>query len=104
PPRRCDPGGAAAHQARENGGRDGDPCAQRPGAHRGERRHGGLGGGGLGAAVREHLAPLLVGEDAWMRPALMKRLKMALYGNTGAHSAVEMALLDLTGRAAGVPV
>jgi muconate cycloisomerase len=59
---------------------------------------------GLVAAVREHLAPLLVGEDAWMRPALMKRLKVALYGNTGAHSAVEMALLDLAGRSAGVPV
>jgi muconate cycloisomerase len=46
----------------------------------------------------------LVGEDAWLRPALMKRLKVALYGNTGAHSAVEMALLDLAGRSAGVPV
>jgi muconate cycloisomerase len=59
---------------------------------------------GLVAAVREHLAPRLIGEDAWMRPALMKRLKVALYGNTGAHSAVEMALLDLAGRSAGVPV
>jgi muconate cycloisomerase len=59
---------------------------------------------GLVAAVREHLAPLLIGADAWMRSALMKRLKVALYGNTGAHSAVEMALLDLAGRSAGVPV
>jgi muconate cycloisomerase len=59
---------------------------------------------GLVAAVREHLAPLLIGEDAWMRPALMKRLKVALYGNTGAHSAVEMALLDLAGHSAGMPV
>src|SRR5262245_2619525 len=25
---------------------------------------------GLAAAVRDHLAPLLIGEDAWMRPAL----------------------------------
>src|SRR6266850_6446279 len=41
---------------------------------------------GLVAAVR-HLAPLLTGEDAWMRPALMRRLKAALLGNTGAHSA-----------------
>src|ERR1700735_4262872 len=45
--------------------------------------------GGLTAAVRDHLAPLLVGQDAWTRPALMKRLRSALYGNTGAHSAVE---------------
>jgi muconate cycloisomerase len=59
---------------------------------------------GLVAAVREHLAPVLLGADAWMRPTLMKRLKAALYGNTGAHSAVEMALLDLAGRSAGVAV
>src|SRR5712691_4718857 len=42
--------------------------------------------GSLVAAVR-HLAPLLVGEDAWTRPALMRRLKSALLGNTGAYSA-----------------
>src|ERR1041384_1976945 len=42
--------------------------------------------GSLGAAVR-YLAPSLVGADAWDRPALMRRLAHALYGNTGAHSA-----------------
>src|SRR5216683_6446371 len=60
--------------------------------------------GGLTAAVRDHLAPLLIGADAWMRPALMKRLRTALRGNTGAHSAVEMALLDLAGQASGLPL
>src|SRR5499427_7403905 len=55
--------------------------------------------GGLVAAVRDHLAPLLTGADAWERPALVRRMKAALIGNTGAHSAVEMALLDLAGRA-----
>jgi muconate cycloisomerase len=60
--------------------------------------------GGLVAAVRDHLAPLLIGEDARARPALVRRLKDALIGNTGAHSAVEMALLDLAGRAANVPL
>lgn len=60
--------------------------------------------GGLVAAVRDHLAPLLVGQDAWMRPALIAVLRRALIGNTGAHSAVEMALLDLAGRAAGLPL
>jgi muconate cycloisomerase len=60
--------------------------------------------GGLVAAVRDHLAPLLIGEDAWARPPLVRRLKDALIGNTGAHSAVEMALLDLAGRAANVPL
>jgi muconate cycloisomerase len=60
--------------------------------------------GGLVAAVRDHLAPLLVGEDAWGRPALTRRMKAALVGNSGAHSAIEMALLDLAGRAAKVPL
>ena len=59
---------------------------------------------GLVAAVREHLAPLLIGADVWTRPALGRKLKRALYGNTGAHSAVEMALLDLAGRSSGLPV
>ncbi len=31
--------------------------------------------GGLVAAVRDHLAPLLIGEDAWMRPALCRKLR-----------------------------
>ena len=60
--------------------------------------------GGLTAAVRDHLAPLLIGADAWMRPALMRRLRTALHGNTGAHSAVEMALLDLAGQSCGLPL
>jgi muconate cycloisomerase len=60
--------------------------------------------GGLIAAVRDHLAPLLVGADAWMRPALCRQLKQALHGNSGAHSAVEMALLDLAGKACGLPL
>jgi muconate cycloisomerase len=57
--------------------------------------------GGLVAAVRDHLAPMLASKDArdWkmLRPALHR----ALIGNGGAHSAVEMAVLDLTGRASG---
>src|ERR1700686_3844091 len=58
--------------------------------------------GSLVAAVR-HLGPLMIGEDAWMRPALMRRLGTALLGNTGAHSAIELALIDLAGRAASLP-
>jgi muconate cycloisomerase len=57
--------------------------------------------GGLVAAVRGHLAPILIGQDAWARPELIAKLRRALMGNTGAHSAVEMALLDLGGRASG---
>lgn len=55
--------------------------------------------GGLVAAVRDHLAPMLIGQDAFTHPALAAAMRRALMGNTGAHSAVEMALLDLTGRA-----
>lgn len=57
--------------------------------------------GGLVAAVRDHLAPLLIGQDAWRRADLMLVLKRSLVGNGGAHSAIEMALLDLAGRASG---
>jgi len=59
---------------------------------------------GLVAAVRDHLAPLLIGEDAWVRPVVCRKLKHALYGNTGAHSAIEVALLDLAGRSSGLPL
>jgi muconate cycloisomerase len=57
--------------------------------------------GGLVAAVRDHLAPLVVGQDARTWASLRTRLHRALAGNGGAHSAVEMALLDLIGRADG---
>jgi muconate cycloisomerase len=58
--------------------------------------------GGLVAAVRDHLGPLIVGKDALARDELKRAMSRALMGNTGAHSAVEMALLDLCGRAGGV--
>src|SRR6188472_3032527 len=60
--------------------------------------------GGLVCAVRDHLAPLLIGEDAWGYGKLKQTMTRVLMGNTGAHSAVEMALLDLCGRAAGMSV
>jgi muconate cycloisomerase len=60
--------------------------------------------GGLVCAVRDHLAPLLAGEDAWEHAILMRRLRAALVGNTGAHSAVELALIDLCARMAGLPM
>jgi len=57
--------------------------------------------GGLVAAVRDHLAPLLAGKDAATWPELRKTMHRSLAGNGGAHSALEMALLDLIGRATG---
>jgi muconate cycloisomerase len=56
--------------------------------------------GGLVAAVRDHLAPALIGQDAWPNNDRRPMLRRALVGNTGAHSAVEMALLDMAGHAA----
>jgi muconate cycloisomerase len=55
--------------------------------------------GGLVAAVRNHLAPLLIGRDAHHDHGPV--LRRSLVGNTGAHSALEMALLDLAGRVSG---
>jgi muconate cycloisomerase len=60
--------------------------------------------GGLVAAVRDHLAPLLVGKDVAPPHGHRPLLRRALVGNTGAHSALEMALLDLAGRACGTRV
>ena len=57
--------------------------------------------GGLVAAVRDHLAPMLVGKDACDWPRLRPAMHRALAGNGGAHSAIEMAVLDLIGRATG---
>jgi muconate cycloisomerase len=57
--------------------------------------------GGLVTAVRDHLAPMLAGQNAHGWPALRPALHRALLGNGGAHSAVEMAVLDLIGRTTG---
>ena len=57
---------------------------------------------GLVAAVTDHLSPALQDQDARLRPTLTQRMQAALYGNTGAKAAVDMALIDLVGRARGV--
>src|ERR1051325_11874010 len=46
--------------------------------------------GGLIAAVRDHLGPLLAGQDALACDDRKRAMTRALMGNTGAHSAVEM--------------
>jgi muconate cycloisomerase len=58
--------------------------------------------GGLVAAMRDHLGPMLIGQDARKWRELRPALQRALLGNGGAHSAVEMAVLDLAGRASGL--
>jgi muconate cycloisomerase len=56
--------------------------------------------GGLVAAVRDHLAPLLIGKEIGPKHDHRPVLRRALIGNTGAHSAIEMALLDAACRVA----
>ncbi len=53
---------------------------------------------GMVAAVNDHLAPLVVGQDALRRAELAQRCAHALHGNTGPKCAVDMALADLVGR------
>ncbi len=59
---------------------------------------------GMVAAVNEHLAPLLAGQDALQYAWLARRCAGALLHNGGAKAAVDMAILDLAGKHAGVPV
>jgi L-alanine-DL-glutamate epimerase-like enolase superfamily enzyme len=54
------------------------------------------------AAVR-YLIPALEGRRIDALPAIVEHWTFALYGNHAAKSAIEMALQDLAGKAAGVP-
>ena len=53
---------------------------------------------GMVAAVNNHLAPLIRGQNALDRAGLAKRCAAALLHNTGPKCAVDMALHDLVGR------
>jgi muconate cycloisomerase len=59
---------------------------------------------GMVATVRDWLAPALIGQDARLRAALMRRLSRTVYGATGSKSAVEMAVTDLVARTLNVPM
>lgn len=59
---------------------------------------------GMVATVRDWLAPALIGQDARLRAALMRRASRLVYGSTGSKSAVEMALTDLVARTLNVPM
>jgi muconate cycloisomerase len=56
------------------------------------------------ALIRDVLAPLLLGADPFDTEWLGRRMDKAVFGNSFAKAAVEMALLDLQGQALGVPV
>ncbi len=54
--------------------------------------------------IRAYLEPLLVGEDPRRVEELTQRFRLAFAGNFFTKSAVEMALWDIDGKAAGKPV
>lgn len=58
---------------------------------------------GMIAAIKEYLTPRLLGASPFERAALSRTLRHQLFGNGGAKTAVDMALLDLAGKIAGVP-
>jgi muconate cycloisomerase len=55
------------------------------------------------ALVRDVLAPLVIGADPFDSEWVTRRMDRAVFGNSFAKAAVEMALLDLQGRTLGVP-
>jgi muconate cycloisomerase len=59
---------------------------------------------GMVAAVKDHLAPLLIGRNALDRARLGREAAVAIIGNTGAKAACDLALFDLAGRHLGVSV
>lgn len=59
---------------------------------------------GMVAAVRDHLAPLLIGRNARDRARLGREAALAIIGNTGAKAACDLALFDLVGRHFGVGI
>jgi len=54
--------------------------------------------------IDEYFAPCLIGEDALNITHIMRKLDKVAVNNTFAKAAIEMSLLDLKGRALGVPV
>jgi D-galactarolactone cycloisomerase len=59
---------------------------------------------GVEAALREVLAPLLIGRDALAMRPLRREMQAATFGNGFAVGGVDLALHDLVGKALGVPV
>jgi muconate cycloisomerase len=57
---------------------------------------------GMAAAVKEMMAPRLLGRSVLERARLMRELRSGIYGNGGAMAAVDMALLDTAGHVLGV--
>lgn len=58
---------------------------------------------GMVAAIREYIAPRLIGQSAFARRKLMHEAGKRMYGNRGALAALDIALVDVVGRLRGVP-
>ncbi len=56
------------------------------------------------ANVDAYLAPLVIGEDAFAIDGIMGKLDDAVFGNSFAKAGIEMALLDIQGKALEQPV
>jgi muconate cycloisomerase len=56
------------------------------------------------ALIREVLTPLVLGSDPFDTEWISRRMERAVFGNSFAKSAIEMAVLDLQGQILGVPV
>jgi L-alanine-DL-glutamate epimerase-like enolase superfamily enzyme len=57
-----------------------------------------------GHFIQTILAPLLIGEDPTAIEQLTARMQKAIFGNAFTRAGVEMALWDILGKAAGLPV
>jgi muconate cycloisomerase len=85
-------------RVRDDGGREGLGEASVTCVWSGETQPGTV------ALIEEVLGPLVVGADPFDTEWIGRRLDRAVFGNSFAKGAVEMALLDLQGQCLGVPV
>ncbi len=60
--------------------------------------------GGITSAIRDHIAPALIGLSLDAPETIFGRLDGAILKNTSAKAAVDMAIYDLIGQSLGVPV
>jgi muconate cycloisomerase len=57
---------------------------------------------GMKEIIETYMTPRLIGHSPFDRKRLLKEIRSGLHGNTGALTAIDLALLDLTGHLAGV--
>lgn len=60
--------------------------------------------GSITYAIEEVIAPLLIGKDVRNREEIFRLLKRSIVRNTSAKAAVDMAIHDLLGQLAGLPL